>query len=99
MHSRHDLIVTLANLSLDEMTDEEIVRMCPTDYGGEVTEDHLNYLWDMLYTDYERMSDDELYSLWERVKEAKDREIMQRWMDGESDEEPNIVSNPSRTLH
>lgn len=99
MTARHELLVALANLALDQLSDEDIIGMCPEDYGDEVTEDHLNYLWDKLYTQYDGMDDFELYSLWERVKEATDREIMQRWMDGESDEEPVVIPSPGRTLH
>lgn len=97
--SRHDLLVALANLALDELSDEEIVELSPVDYGPEVTEDHLNYMWDQLYTNYDKMDDMELLEFWNKITAAKDAEIMARWMAGESDEEPNVIPNPSRTLH
>jgi hypothetical protein len=97
--ARHDLLATLASLAMEQLTDEEIMKMCPSDYGDELSEDHMNYVWDKLYTDYDRMDDAELYDFWEQVQEAIGRETMARWMDGESDEEPTINSSPSRTLH
>lgn len=96
---RHDMLVTLANTALDQLEDSEIIELCPSDYGGEVTEDHLNYLWDKFYTDYNNMDDEELYRFWDRIQEASARELLTKWMEGESDEEPIVVPNPSRTLH
>lgn len=99
MQGRHDIIVTLANLSMDAMTEEEIIRLCPADYGSEVTDDHLNYIWDVIYTEYDEMGDDELHQLVQRIEDERRRGIMSRWMEGESDEEPITIPNPGRTLH
>lgn len=61
----HSMMVAMANYRLDEMTDAEIIALCPKDYGIEVTEDHLNLVWDRLYTELERLDDFEIYSMYE----------------------------------
>ena len=61
----HTMRVAMANYRLDEMTDAEITALCPKDYGDEVTEDHLNLVWDMLYTELERLDDFEILNMYE----------------------------------
>lgn len=61
----HTMCVAMANYRLDEMTDSEILALCPKDYGDTVTEDHLNLVWDRLYTELERLDDLELLNMYE----------------------------------
>jgi hypothetical protein len=61
----HTMMVAMANFRLDEMTDAEIVALCPKDYGDAVTDDHLNLVWDKLYTELERLDDIELLNMYE----------------------------------
>lgn len=61
----HTMRVAMANYRLDEMTDAEIMALCPRDYGDTVTEDHLNLVWDRLYTELENLDDMELLNMYE----------------------------------
>ena len=96
---RHTVLIAMANLALDQLDDEDIIKMCPVDYGDEVTDDHLNYLWDKFYTDYDRLDDMGLYDLFLQVERAVLGQQMDEYLSGESDREPSVMNDPSKVLH
>lgn len=96
---RHTVLIAMANLALDQLDDEDIIRLCPSDYGDEVTDDHLNYLWDKFYTDYDRLDDIGLYELFLQVERASLGQQLDEYLSGESDREPVTMMDPKRTLH
>ena len=61
----HGMMVAMANFRLDEMTDEEVLALCPKDYGETVTDDHLNLVWDKLYTELEKLDEMEIINMYE----------------------------------
>lgn len=77
----HTMKVAMADYRLEDMTDEQIVGVCPNDYGTEVTEDHLSLVWDRLYTELDNLDEFELLTMYEHylVLVREDRE-------GEEDE-------------
>lgn len=96
---RHTILVALTNMAVDQLSDKEIIQMCPGDYGSEVSEDHLNFLWDKLYTDYNRLDDIGLYELFLQVERALLGQELDAYLSGESDTEPAEMVDPERTLH
>lgn len=58
---RHFYADALANRLLDQATDEEIIDLCPHDYGAAITDDHRLYFWDLCYDDYYGMEADQLW--------------------------------------
>lgn len=96
---RHPILVALTNMAMDQLSDAEIIKMCPEDYGSEISEDHLNYLWDKLYTDYDRLDDIGLYELFLQVERAILGQELDEYLSGASDHEPTEMLDPERTLH
>ena len=95
--NRNELILSLTNMAMDQLTDPEVVEMCPLDYGAELSEDHLNFVWDRIYDAYEGRDDMELLELWQQITEREGADILARWMSGESDTlptQPSIEPKP-----
>ena len=61
----HTMKVAIADYRLEDMTDEQIINVCPLDYGTEITDDHLNLVWDRLYTELDNLDEIELLTLYE----------------------------------
>lgn len=73
---RHTMISSLASHHLNQMDNEQILRECPLDYGAEITPDHLNFVWDSLYTEFEELETLDLAYLFEQlVEERRNKEI------------------------
>lgn len=57
---RKHIICRLSDGTLKRLSDEQIVDMCPLDYGSSVTDDHRLYIWNSAYDEFEKLSDTDL---------------------------------------
>ena len=59
----HILAKELADKYIRELSEEQIVSLCPNDYGSTVTDDHRNLIWDLLYNEVVEMEPLEIYDM------------------------------------
>lgn len=54
---RHAMCCELADYGLKSARPSDIVALCPEDYGGIVSDDHRNFLWDRYYEEAAMLDD------------------------------------------
>lgn len=54
---RHSLVCKLADKSLAALTDAQIIKLCPDDYGPTITDDHRCAVWDQAYEEFDALDD------------------------------------------
>lgn len=60
---RRSIIIRLANQDLAMMSDSEILKQTPKDYGDAVTDDHLNFVFDKTCDLYDTLSDAQIFAM------------------------------------
>lgn len=64
---RHSLCCQLADHALQVLSEAQILDYCPDDYGGTVTDDHRNLVWDCTYEEAASLDDYSLARKYEAV--------------------------------